>query len=83
MKAKFVDKGIPVILGEYGAYRRSTPLDMDKHHASVDHWLRYVTQQAIANGCEPFYWDTGGLISRTNYSVLDQRSLTALQQGAQ
>ncbi len=83
MKAKFVDKGIPVIIGEFGAYRRTTPLDMDKHQASVDHWLTYVTQQAIANGCEPFYWDTGGLISRTNYSVLDQRSLNALLLGAQ
>jgi len=83
MKAKFVDKGIPVIIGEFGAYRRTTPLDMDKHQASVDHWLTYVTQQAIANGCEPFYWETGSLISRTNYSVLDQRSLDALLLGAQ
>jgi endoglucanase len=83
MKTKFVDKGIPVIIGEYGAYRRTTPLDMDKHQASVDHWLTYVTQQAIANGCEPFYWDTGSLISRTNYTVLDQRSLDALKLGAQ
>lgn len=83
MKAKYVDKGIPVILGEYGAYRRSTPLDMNTHQASVDYWLTTVTQQAVANGCEPFYWDTGGLISRTNYTVLDQRSLNALLQGAQ
>jgi len=83
MKTKFVDKGIPVIIGEFGAYRRTTPLDMDKHQASVDHWLTYVTQQAIANGCKPFYWETGGLISRTNYSVLDQRSLNALLLGAQ
>jgi endoglucanase len=83
MKAKFVDKGIPVILGEYGAYRRSTPLDMEKHQASVDYWLRIVTQQAVANGCEPFYWDTGGLISRSNHTILDQRSLDALLQGAQ
>jgi endoglucanase len=83
MKAKFVDKGIPVILGEYGAYRRTTPLDMEKHQASVDYWLKIVTQQAVANGCEPFYWDTGGLISRSNYTILDQRSLDALLQGAQ
>lgn len=83
MKAKFVDKGIPVILGEYGAYRRTTPLDMNKHQASIDYWLTTVTQQAVANGCKPFYWETGGLISRTNYSILDQRSLDALLLGAQ
>ena len=83
MKTKFADKGIPVILGEYGAYRRSTPLDMEKHQASVDRWAMFVTQQAIAHGLEPFWWDTGGLISRSNYTVLDQRTLNSLIQGAQ
>jgi len=83
MKTKFADKGIPVILGEYGAYRRTTPLDMEKHQASVDHWAIYVTNQAIANGLEPFWWDTGGLLSRSSNTVLDQRTLDALLQGAQ
>jgi len=83
MKTKFTDKGIPVILGEYGAYRRTTPLDMEKHQASIDHWATFVTQQAIANGLKPFWWDTGSLLSRSNYTVLDQRTLTALIQGAQ
>ena len=82
MKTKFADKGIPVILGEYGAYRRSTPLDMEKHQASVDRWATFVTQQAIANGLEPFWWDTGGLINRSNYTVTDQRTINALIQGA-
>ena len=83
MKTKFVDNGIPVIMGEYGAYRRTTPLDMDKHQASVDHWVTFVTQQAIANGVKPFWWDTGGLINRSNYTVSDQRTLDALKLGAQ
>ncbi|HEV8283143.1 MAG TPA: glycoside hydrolase family 5 protein [Chitinophagaceae bacterium] len=83
MKAKFVDKGIPVIVGEYGAYRRTTPLDMDKHQASVDHWITFVTQQEIANGLKPFWWDTGGMISRSNYTVLDQRTLNAILLGGQ
>ena len=83
MKTKFVDKGIPVIVGEYGAYRRTTPLDMDKHQASVDHWITFVTQQQIANGLKPFRWDTGGLISRSNYTILDQRTMNALMLGAQ
>jgi aryl-phospho-beta-D-glucosidase BglC (GH1 family) len=83
MKAKFVDKGIPVIVGEYGAYRRTTPLDMDKHQASVDYWATYVTQQEIANGLKPFWWDTGGMISRSNYTVTDQRTLNAILLGGQ
>lgn len=83
MKAKFVDKGIPVIVGEYGAYRRTTPLDMDKHQASVDHWITFVTQQEIANGLKPFWWDTGSMIDRNNYTVKDQRSLDAIMLGGQ
>jgi endoglucanase len=83
MKAKFVDKGIPVIVGEYGAYRRTTPLDMDKHQASVDHWITFVTQQEIANGLKPFWWDTGGMIDRSNYTVKDQRTLNAILSGGQ
>jgi aryl-phospho-beta-D-glucosidase BglC (GH1 family) len=74
MKTKFVDKGIPVIVGEYGAYRRTTPLD---------HWITFVTQQQIANGLKPFWWDTGGLINRSNNTVSDQRTLNALIQAAQ
>ena len=83
MKTKFANNGIPVILGEYGAYRRSTPLDMEKHQASVDRWAMYVTQQAIAAGLEPFWWDTGGLINRSNNTVSDQRTLNALLLGGQ
>lgn len=83
MKTKFANNGIPVILGEYGAYRRSTPLDMEKHQASVDRWAMYVTQQAIAAGLEPFWRDTGGLINRSNNTVSDQRTLNALLLGGQ
>jgi endoglucanase len=83
MKTQFADKGIPVVLGEYGAYRRTTPLDMDKHQASVDHWATFVTNQAMAHGLETFWWDTGGLLSRNSNVVKDQRTLDALILGAQ
>jgi hypothetical protein len=29
----------------------------------------------------PFYWDTGSLLDRNLNSVIDQQSLTALQEG--
>ena len=83
VKTKFFNNGIPLILGEYGAWRRSTPLDMEKHQASVDYWAFYVTQQAIAHGLRPFWWDTGGLINRSTNTVQDQRTISALMQGAQ
>jgi endoglucanase len=56
MKTKFADKGIPVLLGEYGAYRRNHgPLDLATHSDAVDYWLTYVTKQAKANGMLPFF----------------------------
>ena len=85
MKTQFVDKGIPVVLGEYDAMRR-TNLSGDAltlHLASRAYYLKYVTKQAKANGMLPFYWDTGSLLSRQNNSVLDQQALDALVQGAQ
>lgn len=85
MKTKFVDKGIPVILGEYGAYRRdnreNVPLDLETHNDAVDHWITYVTKQALANGIKPFWWDTGGALDRVNYTIKDQRTIDALVEG--
>nr|MBD3621028.1 cellulase family glycosylhydrolase [Sunxiuqinia sp.] len=85
-KTKFVDKGIPVILGEYGAYRRDNrehvPQDLETHNNAVDHWITYVTKQAIANGVIPFWWDTGGSLDRANFTVKDQRTIDALIEGS-
>jgi aryl-phospho-beta-D-glucosidase BglC (GH1 family) len=85
MKTKFVDKGIPVVMGEYGPMRRTnlTGDTLSLHLASRAYYLKYVTKQAKANGILPFLWDTGGLLSRSNNTVLDQQSLDALIEGAQ
>ncbi len=84
-KKQFVDKGIPVILGEYGAYRRNdmqhVPLDLETHNNSVDHWISYVTKKAIENGLIPFWWDTGWALDRADYVVKDQRTIDALMEG--
>lgn len=85
MKTKFADKQIPVIMGEYGAYRRgggrNVPRDLNTHNAAVDYWLTYVTKQALANGFKPFFWDTGGALDRRNNSVLDKRTIDAIIAG--
>lgn len=86
MKTKFADKGVPVLLGEYGAYRRNNtahvPLDLATHNDAVDYWITYITKQAKANGMLPFFWDTGGALDRQNYSVKDQRTIKSLKAGA-
>jgi len=86
LKANFVDKGIPVLMGEYGAYRRdgsaNIPKDLALHEKSVDYWITYVTKTAIANGVKPIWWDTGGLLDRSKLTVNDQRSLDAIIAGS-
>jgi aryl-phospho-beta-D-glucosidase BglC (GH1 family) len=92
MKAQFVDKGIPVVLGEYAAMRRLTLTGdaLTLHLASRAYYLKYVTQQARLHGILPFYWDAGflgdggsGLFDRQTNTIGDQQALTALVEGAQ
>ena len=90
MKTQFVDKGIPVILGEFGTIRRSnlTGSDLTLHLDSRAFFLKYVVKQAKANGMLPFYWDAGGMgnngsaiFNRTNNTVFDNQALTGLLDG--
>jgi endoglucanase len=82
LKTKFMDKGIPVIIGEFGAYKRklSAADDQDLHNRSVDYFLKYVSEASVSRGMIPFYWDTPNcLYNRQTGEVLDRgmvRSLT-------
>jgi endoglucanase len=87
LKTNFVNKGIPVIMGEFAAVRRSnlTGDALTLHLKSRAHFYRYVTQQAKANGVLPFLWDTGyadGIFNRQNNTVFDQQALDSLKKGA-
>ena len=86
MKQKFVDKGIPVVLGEYASMRRSAtskhvPLDMAMHNKSVNYWATYVTKQAKANGLLPFWWEVGNMFDRKDKVVKDQPLFDAIVEG--
>ncbi|MFZ6008825.1 MAG: cellulase family glycosylhydrolase, partial [Bacteroidota bacterium] len=83
MKTAFADKGIPVLIGEYGAYRRNTPKDLATHNDAVDYWITFVTKHAKMRGMVPFWWDTGGALDRTNLTVKDRRTIDAIIAGAQ
>jgi aryl-phospho-beta-D-glucosidase BglC (GH1 family) len=83
MKTKFVDKGIPVIIGEYGAYKRklSSPSDQKLHDASVEFFHRYLIKSATSKGITPYLWDTpGGLFNRSTGAVRDRGVLNAIMQ---
>ncbi|MEZ2337878.1 cellulase family glycosylhydrolase [Mucilaginibacter sp. RCC_168] len=88
MKQKFVDKGIPVMLGEYAVWRRTAatnsnylPKDLDMHNKSVDYWTTFATKTAVANGLHPFWWEIGFMLDRSNNVVKDQRMMDAIKAG--
>jgi xyloglucan-specific exo-beta-1,4-glucanase len=88
MKVKFADKGIPVVLGEYGAMLRPqlTGDDMTLHRASRAYYAQYVTQSALAHGMLPMYWEIGVdpalLFDRATPAVGDTQLLEGILIGA-
>ncbi len=85
MKTHFVDKGYPVIIGEYCVCEDRSNLsgvDKDKHHASLRLWNLVVTREAKNAGCVPFFWETGGDISRRDGSIIRPYQLEGLFEGA-
>lgn len=83
IKTKFIDKGIPCLMGEYSSNRwnatsKFKPKELDKHNKSIDDWYTFNTKQCKAIGGAPFVWDTGGIFDRGTNTVNDQRSLNAI-----
>ncbi|HKE94347.1 MAG TPA: cellulase family glycosylhydrolase [Povalibacter sp.] len=56
MKARFVDQGVPVILGEYCASLRT---EYDPDGIFRARWDEYITRSAHQHGLVPIYWDAG------------------------
>lgn len=85
MKTKFVDKGIPVIIGEYGAFRKklSPPSDQLLHNASIEYYYKYFVKSALSKGIITYCWDTpGGVFDRSKGTIIDSGVLNAIMQGA-
>ena len=91
MKTNFVDKGYPVIMGEFSVARRTTYTgDALMHHLnSRAYYLKFVTEQAKNYGLVPFYWDNGGtgnlafgIFDRKTNRIADEKALNALIEGS-
>lgn len=69
LKNTFIDKGVPVILGEFGAKNKNNTTDRINYAA---HYVKSAKQYGIA--C--FWWDDGGQIenaeSVTNFALFDR-----------
>lgn len=85
LKTRFVDKGVPVILGEYGAWKRAylaSGADRALHKRSVEYYYFYMVKSAFKNGAIPFVWDTGSLFDRGTGKVNDRAIVNAMMQAA-
>lgn len=74
MKKTYVDKGIPVIIGEFGANQRFAIGKDALHDASIRAYYKAVTEFAISNGCVPMVWDINAgngmsLLNRTTLKI--------------
>ena len=93
MATKFVSKGVPVIVGEWGAMKRTgyadlTGTELNRHLASRTYFSKYVTDKANALGLKPVWWDAGGtgsntmwLFDRSTAVMIDPDNVNALTGG--
>ena len=56
LKTTYIDKGIPVYIGEMGCVSRTT----DRAESFSKYYLEYVCKAAKEYGLAPVYWDNGG-----------------------
>lgn len=90
LKACFVDKGIPVINGEYGViWRQVTGAgeSQEKHNASIQYYYKVMNKLCMERGIVPFAWDTNStgnnqmtIINRSNLSIYNQYMLNGIKE---
>lgn len=87
LKLDFVDQGIPLLFGEYGAHEKGNsshvPLVFPTYNDAFDYWITFTTKLALERDIKPFYWDTDDIISRKGSTILDQRSLDVIVAGTE
>lgn len=62
VKPKYLDKNIPVVVGEFGALKRLTATGDNLRLAILSrrYFYSYVTKAALSRGMIPVAWDAGG-----------------------
>ena len=78
LKAKFVDKGYPVINGEYGVIWRTVSganESQEKHNASIKYYYKYMNQMCMERGIVPMAWDTNST-GTNQMTIVNRKNLT-------
>ena len=81
----YVSKGIPVMIGEFGAYSASltNATEAAWNTDSVYYWNKYVAESARGHGLSPFYWSTpNSPFDWTTGAVTDAQLISVLTGGA-
>ena len=84
---QYVSKGIPVMVGEFGAAGKSfiaatNTTEAAWNSASVHYWDKYVAESARVHGLSPFYWSTpGSPFDWTTGAVNDSQAVSVLTGG--
>ena len=68
VKEKFISKGIPLIIGEFGCVASADD-------ATRAEYYRYYISDAKKNGFPCFVWDNGQLSGKDGYGLLDRTTL--------
>lgn len=88
MQHAFVDKGIPVIIGEFGTQDHSNPQAVGQANVAPDslmardsyvHYFGFIAHDATVHGMTPFLW--AGVFDRQTNTVDDQQALDSLLVG--
>jgi endoglucanase len=76
----FINKGVPVIMGEYGAYPKDSGPGQG-NETYTNYWAQYSTYAAVTRGIVPMWWDTGAILDRNTGAVKDSGLLNAITNG--
>jgi endoglucanase len=88
MADKFIRQGVPVILGEFQAFKRTdrsdlTGADYNLHVASRTYFHKYIVDSANRKGLKPIYWDQAGqMFNWSTGAMVDSDNAQALTGGA-
>ncbi len=72
LKARFLDKGVPVIVGEFGMACKKSP-------EQSRNYVLAVAKKAYGMGLCPMLWDAGGYFDRRKLRFFDPAFLDGLQ----
>lgn len=69
LKEKFIDKGTPVIIGEFGCVNATD-------NATRAEYYNYYISSAKANGIKCFVWDNGKASGESSFGIFNRGSLS-------